>query len=418
MKTMKTIKLIVIALLAVQCSSTVQHTSLPDEFSQWRGPDRDGVYPDENLLEMWPENGPDIIWEFDALGIGYASVAATGNKIFTAGTIDSITHLYAFNHSGELLWKTELGREWTKTFPGIRSTPLIYGDKGYLVNGLGELFCFDTESGAIAWKKHLLEEFHAPNIQHGINENLLIDGEKLFCTPGGPDSNIVALDRNTGDIVWISKGAGEPSAYCSPKLIEVGGQKFIITMTSKSLVSVNADNGEVAWIKPLEGVEYGIHAQTPIYRDGHLFVQDGYEIGCFMLRLNDDGYGYEEVWKNKLLDETNGHAVVLGNRIFGSAETKKQFVCLDWDTGEVLYRTKEISEGTVIAADGMLYCCTYAGELSLVMPGDTAFQIVSQMVLPGDDKEHIAHPVIHDGRLYIRHRGLLRVYDLNREAEV
>ena len=137
-----------------------------------------------------------------------------------------------------------------------------------------------------------------------------------------------------------------------------------------------------------------------------------------MLKLDEDGYGYEEVWKNKLLDETNGHAVVLRNRIYGSAETKKQFVCLDWDSGEVLYRTRDISEGTVIAADGMLYCCTYAGELSLVSPGDTAFQIVSKMILPGDDKEHIAHPVIHNGRLYIRHRDLLRVYDLRRPAEV
>ncbi len=415
---MKTVKFFVLALFAIQCSSPVQKTTAPDEFSQWRGPERDGFYPAENLLKTWPENGPDVIWEYDELGIGYASVAATKSKVFTAGTIDSISYLFAFNHSGELLWKTELGSEWTKTFPGIRSTPLIYGDKGYLVNGLGVLFCFYTDSGNIAWKKHLLEEFHAPNIQHGINENLLIDGEKLFCTPGGPDSNIVALNRNTGDIIWVSKGAGDPSAYCSPKLIEIAGQKFIVTMTSKSLVSVNADNGEVAWIKPLEGVEYGIHAQTPIWRSGYLFVQDGYEIGCFMLKLDEDGYGYEEVWKNKLLDETNGHAVVLGNRIFGSAETKKQFVCLDWDTGEMLYRTRDISEGTVIAADGMLYCCTYAGELSLVLPGDTTFHIVSKMKLPGDDKEHIAHPVIHNGRLYIRHRGLLRVYDLKSPAEV
>jgi len=334
----KAINLIGLAfILMIQCNSpsgqmqqkteVVQEIDTPEVISQWRGPNRDGIYPEKNLLTAWPENGPEMIWEFNELGIGFSSAAVTDNRIYTAGTHDSISFLYAIDHASNLIWKTELGPEWMTTFPGIRSTPLIYGDKGYIVNGLGILFCFNTETGGIAWKKDLLNEFHASNIQHGINENLLIDGDKLFCTPGGPDTNIVALNRITGELIWTSKGSGEKSAYCSPKLIEVGGNKFFITMTYKSLVSVNAENGEVAWVKPLEGEEYGIHAQTPIYRDGYLFAQDGYEIGCFMLKLSEDGYGYEEVWKNKILDETNGHAVVFGNKIFGAGETKKT-VCL------------------------------------------------------------------------------------------
>lgn len=413
MKTMRLILLVPIALLLLLgCTNTVEKENTTEEFSQWRGPNRDGIYPEQNLLKQWPENGPEVIWEYNGLGGGYASVAVTENGIYTAGTTDSITSLFAFDLDGNQLWKKSIGPEWTKTFPGIRSTPLIIGNKGYIVNGLGELFCFTTLTGDIIWSMHILEEFHASNIQHGINENLLADGDRLFCTPGGPDSNIVALNRHTGELIWTSKGSGEKSAYCSPKLIEVGGTKFLITMTYKSLVSVNAENGEVAWVKPLEGDEYGIHAQTPIYRDGYLFVQDGYEIGCFMLKLSEDGYGYEEVWKNKLLDETNGHAVVIGDKIFGAGETKKQFVCLDWKTGELLYMTKDISEGTVIAADGMLYCATYAGQLSLVKPGEESFEIVSAITLPGDDNEHISHPVIKNGRLYIRHRDVLRVYDI------
>ena len=418
---MKITTTLILAALAIvllgSCSTGERMPETPGEFSQWRGPDRDGVYPEENLLAEWPDEGPGIIWEYNDLGGGYSSAAVTNKRVYAAGTIDSVSHLFAFDLDGKLLWKTELGREWTKTFPGIRSTPLIVGEMGYIVNGLGILFCFNTETGEITWQKHLLEDFGASNIQHGINENLLVDGEKLFCTPGGPDSNIVALDRVTGDIIWVSKGAGEKSAYCSPKLIEVGGNKFVITMTFKTLVSVNAKNGEVAWVKPLEGDEYGIHSQTPIYRDGWLFVQDGYEIGCFMLKLSGDGYSYQDVWKSKVLDETNGHAVVMGDRIYGAAETKKKFVCLDWNTGELLYDTREISEGTVIAADGMLYCCTYAGELSLVKPNPDNFEIVSRITLPGEDKEHIAHPVIKDGRLYIRHRDLLRVYDVAGEDQ-
>jgi len=427
MKTLKSILAILfISLFLVHCNSVTEKNTgekgtavaeeiiSQDEICQWRGPNRSGVYPETNLLTHWPEEGPEVIWEFNELGMGYSSVAVTKNGVFSAGTIDSISYVYRFDHKGNLVWKTQLGPEWTKTFPGMRSTPLIYGDKGYIINGLGILFCFETKTGNISWQKDMLKEYNASNIQHGINENLLIDGNKIFCTPGGPDTNIVALNRKTGDLLWASKGSGEKSAYCSPLLIKIGGTKFLITLTFKSLVSVNAENGEVAWTKALEGDEYGIHAQTPYYRDGYLFVQDGYEIGCFMLKLSEDGYSYEEVWKNKILDETNGHSVVIGDNIFGAAETKKQFVCLDWNTGEIKYRTKEISEGTVIAADGMLYCCTYPGQLSLVKPLEENFDIVSSIKLPGEGNEHIAHPVIKDGRLYIRHINSLRVYSIAR----
>jgi len=395
-------------------SEVVEEQKIPQEISQWRGPNRDGIYPGTNLLTEWPDNGPELVWEYRELGKGYSSAAVTSKKIYTAGTIDSTSFLYAFDHSGNLLWKTELGPEWIKTFPGIRSTPLIYGELGYIVNGLGILFCLNTDSGKIVWSKDMLTEFNASNITFGITENLLIDGDRLFCTPGGPEKNLVALNRHSGEGIWTSKGTGEQSAYCSPMLITVNGTKFLITMTSKSLVSVNAETGEVGWIKNLEGDENEVHAQTPIYRDGYLFVQDGYEIGCFMLKLSEDGYSYDEIWKNKLLDETNGHAVVMGDNIYGAAETKKQFVCLDWNTGELKYRTREISEGTVIAAEGMLYCCTYDGKFSLVKPTKEKFDIVSTIQLPGGGKEHIAHPVIHDGHLYIRHINVLRVYSISK----
>lgn len=403
-----------LVLILVACESEIEHQP---EMSQWRGPDRNGVYPEKNLLDSWPEEGPEIVWQYDGIGTGYSSVAAVNDKVIIAGTIDSMSYLFAFDHEGELRWKTELGPEWTKTFPGIRSTPLIYDTTGYVINGLGVLFAFNTNTGDIEWQKDILAEFEASNIQHGINENLLMDGDKLFCTPGGEQSNIIALNRHTGDVIWVSEGTGEKSAYCSPLLIDHKGKKFLITMTFKTLVSIDAENGKVIWKRNLEGDMYGIHAQTPQYRDGFLFVQDGYEIGCFMLKLSEDGSSYEEIWKNRILDETNGHTVVLGNKIFGAAETKKKFVCLDWNSGELIYDTEEISEGTVISADGKLFCCTYNGVMSLVIPGDTAFSIKSQFELPGDGKYHIAHPVIYNGRLYVRNAGLLTVYNIAKNKD-
>ncbi len=429
---MKTINLILavffISIFLIQCNSAtkkkvttetkqevaVEEKISPDEICQWRGPNRDGIYPETNLLTQWPEDGPEVIWEFNELGLGYSSAAVTKSGVFSAGTIDSISYIYKFDLEGNLIWKTKLGPEWMTSFPGMRSTPIIYGDRGYILNGLGKLFCFETKTGNISWQKDMLKEYNSPNIHFGMNENLLIDGDKIFCTPGGPDTNIVALNRKTGDLIWASKGTGEISAYCSPLLIEVGGTKFLINMTFKSLVSVNTNNGEVAWTKALDGEENGVHAQTPHYRDGFLFVQNGFEVGCFMLKISSDGYSYEDVWENKILDETNGHAVVIGDNIYGAGETKKQFLCLDWNTGEVKFKTRDISEGTVISADGMLYCCTYKGQLSLVKPLEDKFDIISSFKLPGEGSEHIAHPVIRDGRLYIRHINSLRVYSIAR----
>lgn len=385
----------------------------PDD-CQWRGPNRDGKYPETNLLAEWPEDGPEVIWSFDDLGIGYSSAAVTTNRIFIAGTIDSISYMFAFDLEGKQIWKTKLGPEWMKNFPGMRSTPLINERKGYIINGFGILFCFDTENGSVIWSKDILAEFIAKNIQFGINENLLIDGNKLFCTPGGEENNVVALDKNNGDLIWTSTGNRELSAYCSPNLIEVGGNKLFITMTSKSLICINSDNGEVVWTHLLEGAKNGTHACTPIYRDGYLFVQDGFEIGCFMLKLSEDGYTYEEIWKNEMMDETNGHAVVIGDNIYGAAESKKRFVCLDWNTGEVKYKSRKISEGTVIEANGMLYCLTYGGELSLVKPTFDGYEIVSTFQAPGIKKEHISHPVIKDGRLYVRHNNNLTVYNISK----
>jgi outer membrane protein assembly factor BamB len=381
---------------------------------QWRGPNRDGIYPASRLITEWPGDGPEVIWTFEGLGMGYSSAAVTSDRIFTAGTIDSISYVFAISLDGKQIWRSRLGPEWMKTFPGIRSTPLIHQGKGYVVNGLGVLYCFETNSGEIVWTKDLLTEFNAKNIQHGINENLLIDGEKLFCTPGGKENNVVALDKNTGELIWTSKGNGESSAYCSPMMIELGGNKLFITMTAKSLLCINAGNGDVVWIHPLDGSKYGTHANTPIYRDGYLFVQDGFETGCFMLKLSEDGHSFQEIWKNSLLDETNGHAVVIGDNIYGSAESKKCFVCLDWNTGEVKYKSRKISEGTVIAADGMLYCLTYGGEFSLVKPTLDGYEVVSSFRAPGEDKEHITHPVIKNGRLYVRHKNMLTVYNISK----
>ena len=402
-----TIVLFFLMSILIQCN--LQNTSL--ETAQWRGPDRYGIYPETNLLQEWPEDGPALLWEFNELGAGYSSVAIADDIVYTSGAIDSVGYLFAFDVEGNLLWKTNYGAEWMENFPGIRSTPLIYDGHAYLLNGVGLLLCFDGETGEIVWKTDIFKETDGKNIRFGICENLVFDKNRIYVTPGGEENNVIALNKDSGEIIWSSKGNGEVSAYCSPRLIEHNGRQYFLTMTRKSFIAIDIETAELAWTFPLN-IKSDVHANTPYYRDGHVFVMDGYESGAFMLKIAEDGKSVEEVWRNDILDETNGASVIVGDDIFISAESKKKFCCVNWNTGDITYAIDTLAPATVIMADGMLYCCTYDGEFGIMKPGTNGFELKGLFKYPKSKILYITHPVIKNGKLYYRHDKNLWVYNI------
>lgn len=395
---------ILIAALLVQCISA-------QENSFWRGPNRDGFYPDKNLLKEWPENGPELAWKYDELGLGYSTAAVTSEKIYITGTQGNASYLFAFNHSGELLWKKKYGPIWKVNYPGVRSTPLIHNGKGYLLSSFGKLFCFNLENGRIIWSVYLFVDYDGRNPIWGITENLLIDGDVLYCTPGGIEANVIALNKNTGKLIWKSKGKGGLSAYCSPLLIERGGNKFFIVNTIRNTIALNSKNGELAWSHYLLS-HYSSHACTPIYRDGFLYIINGPGGGSMKLELSEDGYSYKHVWKNDLIDLEHGDAVLIGDNLYSTSRSKRHFYCIDWETGKVKQSVKDFAPGTVIVADGLIYCYSYDGEIALIKPSQEGFEIISSFKIDGKRGDHLAHPVIHDGKLYIRYANTLRVYNI------
>ncbi|WP_461643286.1 outer membrane protein assembly factor BamB family protein [Labilibaculum euxinus] len=392
------------SLLLVQCKNAAQQ-------SEWRGPHRNGIYSETNLLKVWPENGPEILWKFEDLGLGYSSAAVTDEKVYTTGTIDSMSYIFSFDLSGNLIWKKEYGKEWSENFPGGRSTPQIYDGKGYLLTGLGKLICFDAEKGDFIWCKNLFRDFDGQNVFYGITENLLIDGDKLICTPGGVDANVIVLHKDTGDLIWKSAGVGEKSAYCSPLIIAHKEKKYLITNTAKSLISIDPDNGKLMWSYELK-YPHGIHGNTPIYKDGYVFTMNGWGFGSVMLKIKDDGQAVEKVWTSGLFDLEHGGAVLIDENLFGTDYTTKSFSCVDMKTGEVKKTVKDMAPGTVIAADGMIYCYAYSGELALIQPMANGFEVVSRFHVPGMKRDHIAHPVIKDGKMYIRYANGMYVYSI------
>ena len=381
------------------------------EIAQWRGPNRDGIYNETGLLKQWPKKGPAMLWSYEELGNGHASVAVTKTKVFAAGTNDETGFIAALDHSGKLIWKTEYGKEWSESFPGVRSAPLFYIDKVYTLSGFGELVCLDAEKGNILWKVDLTVAYDGENIQWGYTENLLIDDDKLYCTPGGKNDNVLALNKDTGKLIWKSKGNSEKSAYCSPMIIKLANRKILATHTENSIIGIDVADGNFLWSFDHPN-ECSVQPNTPIYQDGLLYCTSGYGQGGVMLKLSPDGSSVTEVWRNKLLDPKMGGMVLVNGRIYGSGDNSRKWYCLDWKTGEVMFRSDMMKCGDVIYADGLLYCYDDGGTMGLVEPGANAFKLISSFKVPLGDDQHWAHPVIHDKKLYIRHGTALMVYDI------
>ncbi len=401
--------LVVLIILAL----TIQMQS--QEIAQWRGEHRDGKYNDTGLLKKWPDAGPKLLWHFDELGDGHASAAVTNELIYTAGTSeDDNGFVIAINHSGEKVWKTAYGKEWVVNWDGVRSTPLVYGDKVYIMSSYGELVCLNAKNGAINWKVDLFTDYDGRNIQWGVTENLLIDGNKLFVTPGGINANVIALHKDTAELIWESKAKEEQSAYCSPLLIKLNNKSILVTQTANSIIGIDAASGKLLWSHEQTN-RWSVHANTPLYHDGKVYCSSGYGKGGVMLKLSDDGNSITELWRDELLDDKMGGMILLDGRIYGSGDANKKWFCIDWETGKEIYSAKILKPGNIIYADGLLYCYGTGGTVGIVDPASNDFSIISSFDVPYGDDYHWAHLVIHDKKLYVRHGTSLMVYDIARE---
>jgi outer membrane protein assembly factor BamB len=321
-------------------------------------------------------------------------------------------YLYVFDMNGKLLDKKEYGDEWNRNYNGSRASAMISDGKIYITSGTGNLICFDEATLSIAWQKDFLTEFGARNVRWGFHESPLIIGDKLILTPGGPEHTIVALNKKDGSLIWSSKGAGGTSAYCSPLYVADDNiVPQIVTLTSEHIVGIDITNGNLLWSFPFKE-RNSVHPNTPIYIDNKLLCLAP-QIGAVMLQYKNGGREVEKMWASGQLDPISGHAMIVGDYIYCSGWTNsKKWFCANRHTGEIMYEDEQLFTGAVIFADGMLYCYTERGEMALVRPNHERFEIVSQFTIERGDGQHWAHPVIHNGILYVRHGNSLMAYKI------
>lgn len=391
-----------------------------DDWPQFRGPTRDGKSAETGLLKKWPEDGPELLWSVDGLGIGFSSVAIADGSIYPTGMLDGEGSLFAYDLAGNLKWKESYGPEWTGSHKGTRTTPTVDSERIYVFSGTGKMVCFNARTGEKIWQVDTLKEFDGKNIRWGMSGSPLIDGDKVYCTPGGTKGTIVALDKMTGKTIWATTGLDELSAYSSAILIERGGNRLLINMIQKSVVCVNPDNGKLIWREPYV-TPSDTGSVTPVYKDGCLYVTSAIEReftrGGVMFELSADGTSVTEKWNDQTLDCGHGGVVLVDGHLYGSTFDgipKGDWICLDWDSGKVMYDNKwNGNKGSIIYADGMLYCYDEnTGDVALVKPSPKRFEIVSSFRITEGEGQHWAHPAISNGRLYIRHGDALMAYDI------
>ena len=271
---------------------------------QWRGEERDGKYSGKNLLKTWPANGPELLWFSDIIGDGYGAPTVSTDRIYVNGEIDSISHIFAFDLSGKLIWKTPNGKEFTgngfsSKFAGSRSALTIFGDLIYACSGNGRIVCLDKQTGKEKWSTEMVAGLNGMMPVFGYSESLLVDEKNVYCLPGGVNSNIAAVDRFNGKMIWTSKALSDTASYNSPLLIKLPARSILVTFSAFNLMGIDAGTGELLWSQKQEKVVYKQQCNTPIFENGFIYYVAGDGNGAVKLELSADGKSIKQVWRNQ-----------------------------------------------------------------------------------------------------------------------
>jgi outer membrane protein assembly factor BamB len=409
-----------LALRAADAPAVGIVTSEQPGWPQFGGPARDRVSTEKGLLQTWPEGGPRVLWTATGIGKGFSSPAISNGMLYITGDDGDDLVIHAFKVGGERAWKVKNGKSWKGSFPGARASCVIDGDAVYHSNAHGRVVCLDAATGAERWAVDTLERFAAKNIVWGITDNLIVDAKHVYVTPSGEKGLAAALDKKTGATVWATPGlAGQTAVYAAPLLVRRGDARQYINSASASVFGVDADTGELLWTVP-QPVEKSVVMLAFVLYGDSIFAGNATpeKAEFFRIRLGAKGLPAEKVWSNSWWAVHGGLARV-GERLYGtciSPEVKRYgLYAFDIPSGTMIPIVLDTGSGATLYADGRIYYVTEEGVVMLVRPTETGGEVVGRFSLAKEGaklKEIWAHPVLLDGKLYLRVNDKLMCYDV------
>jgi outer membrane protein assembly factor BamB len=410
--------------------------ALAADWPQWRGRNRDGKSPETDLLQSWPEGGPTLAWSASGIGAGFSSVAVVGGRIYTLGDLGDAQYALGLDRKdGTILWKTKIGPAWKDEYLGPRSTPTVDGERVYVVSTEGVLFCLDAAKGTPLWQKDLVDTYGASMMKAKgtydwkFSESPLVDGDRVVVTPGTKDAALVALDKKTGKEIWRAKipelgEKGEDgAAYSSVVVSEAGGIKHYVQFVGRGLIGIDADDGRFLW--GYNPIANGIaNIATPLIDGNLVFASSGYGTGSALIELSaSDGkmsakeryfLGPEEMQNH------HGGLILHGGDVYtGTGHNKGLPISVDLATGENNWgpvRNDGQSSAAIAYADGRLYFRYQNGLMVLIEATPEAYREHGSFMIPDVKHPSWAHPVIADGKLYLREQDTLYCYDIKRPS--
>ena len=392
-----------------------------DDWPGWHGYHRDNRSRETELLKKWPEDGPQMLWCAGELGAGYSSLSISEGSIYVTGynQANGSEEVIALDLTGKEKWRSVYDSRDISRYAATRTTPTVDNGRLYIFSASGLLVCMNGANGKIQWSADTVERYGAFQIRWYFAESPLLFDGKVICTPGGENATMVALDAETGKEIWIclvpsTKGRRNEvrrpsSSYCSPLLVTLKGRKLIITMLESTVIGVDAETGKLLW--SFEHRNYrSIHPNTAIFQDGVICVTSGYNYGGEAWRLSETGEKVDTLWFNKNLTVHHGGAIELNGCVIAASD--RGWICVELMSGEVHWHEKLTGKGCLTYADGMIYGYSEKGIVGLIKADRTGVELVSSFKITEGEKEHWAHPVISNGRLYIRHGSKLMSFDV------
>jgi outer membrane protein assembly factor BamB len=360
-----------------------------------------------------------LIWTLDGLGKGYSSVSIAEGFIYTAGTKEQQTYVFAFDLDGKRIWEKANGasweteKPWAKTYNGARSTPSYSEGILYHLGELGRLSAFNSRTGELVWSMELREQFDAEIPEYAYSESVFIEGDRLYCCPAGKKAYLICLNKHNGELIWSNSEIKGTVGFSSLISFDQGGYHQIAGLSSNSIFGVDATNGKLLWQVDYENSRSN-NVTDPIYHKGHIFASSGYGKGSILIKLKDavDGISPETVWQTELMDNHHGGVILHDGYLYGSGHNSRGWFCLDFYTGKQMWKTG--GKGSLTYADQMLYCLDERGIMNLMKAIPDNNDIISTFEVPeGGEGMHWAHPVVCGARLYIRHEDSLFAYAIS-----
>lgn len=432
------IPLIIIALFAIFENSVFSADVKVVQFStngwhQFRGPRRDGICDETGLLQKWKDGEPGLIWTATNLGNGYSAPVFDRERLFITGDVGDDLVIFALNLQGKTIWETTNGASWKGPYPGSRSACAFSEGNIYHLNAHGRLACFNSNDGKEIWAMNILEKFDGKEITWGLSECVLVDEKYVYATAGGSRGLMVALNKTNGSVVWaspplklgetrlpeherVAEPAGEvdSASYSSPIMFSIGSKRYIVGCSMRHIFIIDASNGNLVCTRPLP-TRYQVIASMPVLIEDSIFftAPDAGGGALYKIEPQSDYVILKKLWRTPL-DTCHGGIVLTKEGLCGSYyRGRTGWALVSRQDGSVRFHLKEIPMGSILYADGRLYCLSQEGDMTLIEPGPDSLKIISKFrLVEGRRTDVWAHPVIYKKRLYLRYHQTLYCYDI------